>query len=250
MNIYQSEFLNISKRDETLVQSWTEKLISVEDYKNELNHFMDLFYKVKPTRLVLDITKCRLEIPEEIEDWMVGNILIPINKRGIKKLAFTIADDTAAHFSIAARLEKAKPIIQSVYFSSLNEATHYSEYKKNTSTSPKPPKLESQLKRNSDSFDISLNIESNSLPQFLISMRQIEKDGQFIEDHMESYYSLTIREVEVFKLIALGKTNKQIALCLFIEESSVKSHRKNIKRKLKITSIFDIYQYARCFQVV
>lgn len=246
MNIYQSEFLNISKQGETLIQSWTEKSLDAENYKHELNNFMDLFYKVKPKELVLDIKKCSLIIPEELDGWMTQKVLIPINKKGIKKLAFTIAEDTAVHLSIATSLEKAKPIIQSSYFSDINEARFHSEHKKDS----KPPKFECQLNANVDSIDINMNIDVNDLPKFLTSMQQIERDNQFVLDHLENYYSLTIREIEVFKLIALGRTNNQIALSLFIEESSVKSHRKNIKRKLRITSPFDIYQYARCFQLI
>lgn len=113
MSIYQSEFLNISKQGETLIQSWTEKDLSVEDYKYELNNFMNLFYQVKPKELVMDIKKCRLIIPEALDGWMAEKVLVPINKKGIKKLAFTIADDMAVHSSIATSLEKAKPIIQS-----------------------------------------------------------------------------------------------------------------------------------------
>ena len=250
MNIYQSAFLNVSKQNETLIQSWTKKNLSVDDYKRELKHFMNLFHKVKPKGLVLDIKECSLIIPKEIDQWMAEQILIPINKRGVKELAFTLADNTTVHRSIATSLEKAMPIIQSSYFSSLEEATHHTEQEKRTSTDSTLSNIEFQLKRDSNSFGVNLNIDANDLPKFLKSMQQIEQDNQFVHDHINHYYSLTIREIEIFKLIALGKTNKEIALTLFIEESSVKSHRKNIKQKLKVTSAFDIYQYARCFQLI
>ena len=246
MNIYQSEYLNISHQGETLIQSWTDKNLKVEDYKHELSNFMDIFYQVKPKELVMDIKKCNLVIPEELDGWMAEKALIPISKKGIKKLALTVADDIAVHLSIVASLEKAKPILQSAYFSCLNEVSHQSKNRKES----KSPALQYQLNSNLKSIDSKVNIDFNDLPKFLKSMKQIEADNQFVQNHLEDYYALTIREIEVFKLMAFGRTNKQIAHNLFIEESSVKTHRKNIKKKLKITSHFDTYQYARCFNII
>ena len=246
MTIYQTEFLSIYKEGEMLIQSWTAKVLDSENYKNELYNFMDLFYKLKPKAIVIDVKKCTFIIPEEINDWMAINVLVPISKKGIKKLVFTIAEEVAVHLAIVASLDKAKPIIQSVYFSDLEEAKSHSEQVKHV----KLPKFACQTHANTDSIAIDLNIDTNDLPCFLTSMKQMEIDNQFVQDHLNQYNTLTFREIEVLKLIVNGKTNKQIGQSLFIEESSVKSHRKNIKQKLNITSSFDIYQFARCFRLV
>lgn len=241
--MYQSDFSQIIKQDNTLIQSWTEKNLSIEEYKSELSHFMEIFSKLKPTGLIMDITKCRLTIPEELDDWMTSQVLLPIHKKGIRDLAFTIANDNTVHQSIATSLEKAKPIIQSTYYTGLNEAFHKTTHNKKSSH------FDIQSNKESETFDINLKISPNALPSFLTSMQQIERDLQFVHENSSKFYSLTIREVEIFKLIAQGNTNKQIALNLFIEDSSVKTHRKNIKKKLHITSTLDIYHYARCFHV-
>jgi DNA-binding NarL/FixJ family response regulator len=47
--------------------------------------------------------------------------------------------------------------------------------------------------------------------------------------------TLTPREIEVLKLVALGKRNKQIAAMLGISEETVPVHVKNIFAKLKVT---------------
>jgi NarL family two-component system response regulator LiaR len=52
----------------------------------------------------------------------------------------------------------------------------------------------------------------------------------------ESPVRLTERETEVLKLIARGKTNKQIAGELFIGEKTVKSHVHSILTKLDVSS--------------
>lgn len=55
---------------------------------------------------------------------------------------------------------------------------------------------------------------------------------------------LTVREIEVVKLVAFGKTNKEIAEELFISIHTVISHRKNITEKLGIKSISGLTVYA------
>lgn len=48
--------------------------------------------------------------------------------------------------------------------------------------------------------------------------------------------SLTPREREVFQLLALGKSNKEVAIELDMSVGTAKKHRENLQRKLKIGS--------------
>lgn len=54
-------------------------------------------------------------------------------------------------------------------------------------------------------------------------------------------YPLTARELEVISEMISGKSNKQIATYLFIEESTVKTHLKNIYRKLNVSTRAEIF---------
>jgi len=55
---------------------------------------------------------------------------------------------------------------------------------------------------------------------------------------------LSIREKEVLKLIAEGKTSKEIAYLLSISIRTVHHHRDNIMNKLNIRNIADLVKYA------
>jgi DNA-binding NarL/FixJ family response regulator len=55
---------------------------------------------------------------------------------------------------------------------------------------------------------------------------------------------LTVREKHILKLIAQGKSNKQIAKELFISNRTVDTHRNNLMRKLKISSSVQLVHYA------
>jgi two-component system, NarL family, nitrate/nitrite response regulator NarL len=55
---------------------------------------------------------------------------------------------------------------------------------------------------------------------------------------------LTAREKHILRLIALGKSNKQIAKELFISNRTVDTHRNNLMRKLSISSSVHLVHYA------
>jgi DNA-binding NarL/FixJ family response regulator len=55
---------------------------------------------------------------------------------------------------------------------------------------------------------------------------------------------LTLREIEVTKLIAEGKSAREIGQLLHISIATVRTHRHNIKRKLNIKKPADLVKYA------
>ncbi|MCU0588570.1 MAG: response regulator transcription factor [Syntrophobacteraceae bacterium] len=56
--------------------------------------------------------------------------------------------------------------------------------------------------------------------------------------------ALSPREREVLKMVAEGKSSKEIAELLFISTMTVQNHRANIKRKLKLRRNTDLIKYA------
>jgi DNA-binding CsgD family transcriptional regulator len=55
---------------------------------------------------------------------------------------------------------------------------------------------------------------------------------------------LTVREREVLRLIAEGKTNKEIAAMLTLSVYTVDAHRGNIMEKLNLRSAAEIVRFA------
>ncbi len=56
---------------------------------------------------------------------------------------------------------------------------------------------------------------------------------------------LSRREQEVFRLLALGHTNREIGTLLHISVRTAEFHRKNIQRKLNLTSRSQLVNHAR-----
>jgi two-component system NarL family response regulator len=55
---------------------------------------------------------------------------------------------------------------------------------------------------------------------------------------------LTDREIQVLRLVATGKNNREIAKLLFISENTVKNHVRNILEKLQLHSRMEAVVYA------
>ena len=55
---------------------------------------------------------------------------------------------------------------------------------------------------------------------------------------------LTLRELDVLKGLVNGSTNKEIANDLLINESTVKTHRKNLMNKIGAGNLFSVVRYA------
>ncbi|QQS52800.1 MAG: helix-turn-helix transcriptional regulator [Bacteroidota bacterium] len=83
----------------------------------------------------------------------------------------------------------------------------------------------------------------------------LNEDETKINSKLQSFFSkiatsesgdntLSEREKEVIKLVAIGKTNKEISDTLFISPHTVITHRKNITAKLGIKTIAGLVVYS------
>ena len=64
------------------------------------------------------------------------------------------------------------------------------------------------------------------------------------DDSFVVRFKLTPTEIKIIKLIRLGLSNPQIGDKLFVAVETVKSHRKNIYRKLAITNLSELINFA------
>ncbi len=71
-----------------------------------------------------------------------------------------------------------------------------------------------------------------------------ENEVDVFDETFLAKYNLTKRELEILGLIAQAKSNAQIADHLFISPQTVGAHRKNIMRKLNISSTAGLVRFA------
>ncbi|HEX6914944.1 MAG TPA: response regulator transcription factor [Chitinophagaceae bacterium] len=70
-------------------------------------------------------------------------------------------------------------------------------------------------------------------------------DAPVYFDSFLKKHQLTRRETDIIRLICAGRSSKQISAELFISEFTVNTHRKNIFRKLGISNVAGLVNFAR-----
>jgi two-component system, NarL family, nitrate/nitrite response regulator NarL len=68
--------------------------------------------------------------------------------------------------------------------------------------------------------------------------------GQDLKDLTQSESGITTREEAILRLVAQGKSSKDIASVLFISSRTVDTHRNNLKRKLGLQTSGELVRYA------
>lgn len=63
------------------------------------------------------------------------------------------------------------------------------------------------------------------------------------------YKKLSIREVEVLKLLSNGKRNKEIAQELEINEKTVSTYRARLMKKLNVTNLIDLVNQSKSLEL-
>jgi len=76
-------------------------------------------------------------------------------------------------------------------------------------------------------------------------MQKSTSSGESLSDDFTHRYQLTPREIEIVRLIAQGKTTKQIGEQLSVSEFTINAHRRNIARKTGIDTPIGLLHFAQ-----
>jgi DNA-binding NarL/FixJ family response regulator len=100
------------------------------------------------------------------------------------------------------------------------------------------------LKEDAD-FELLRAIEAvREGKKFISPLLATEMADLALRDKPADTDPLTIREKTIVKLLAEGKTPKEIAELLYISVFTVRRHRDNIMRKLNLKRLADLIRYA------
>lgn len=72
----------------------------------------------------------------------------------------------------------------------------------------------------------------------------------FLKKNNPLFLTLTKREVDVLRLMALGKSSTQISETLFISPTTVETHRKKIRNKLGIKNNYETLLFAQAYDLI
>ena len=81
-------------------------------------------------------------------------------------------------------------------------------------------------------------------------VNRLLEENNFLRRNQKIFASLTKREKEILKLMALGDSSVEIAGKLHISQQTASTHRRNIKSKLKVESNYDVVKFAQAFDLI
>jgi two-component system, NarL family, nitrate/nitrite response regulator NarL len=84
-----------------------------------------------------------------------------------------------------------------------------------------------------EAIKLVANGEATVSPSLATRLLEQFRDSNKDSNGRKPYYELSVREKEVLKLTAQGSSNKEIAANLFISDTTVKAHMRNILEKLR-----------------
>lgn len=83
-----------------------------------------------------------------------------------------------------------------------------------------------------------------AINRVMSSKSYFDRISDFVAPNEHPVYNLSEREIDIIRLVTEGLTSKNIADKLFISEHTVKTHRKNIFRKMGISSVSQLATLA------
>lgn len=247
MNLYQSKILSITyqEKEDLLVQQWSKEKIGIDDFKREMLNYRDILLDVVPSRVLWNQEHFSLDIPKYLFDWIEHTVNIPGKNIGVNKVAFVVSNDLYAQHSVSELFRQPDSVLKPRYFLSEHEAFNWLN---------EDLKIRSNEMISLESVDrsgIRLKL-SNEFSGAMSILSRIVEERRFASDpsHLERFYSLKPRELEVLGLIAEGYKNKEIGNRLFISELTVATHRKKIIKKLQANNAMVLCRYALAFGLI
>ena len=96
-------------------------------------------------------------------------------------------------------------------------------------------------------------LKNSSLQELLLAIRAVYAGNTYYDtsiyiantaSNTKHKGVLSKRQIEILKLVAIGKTNQEIADDLFIGKTTVETHRKNMTRILNLKGAGELLRYA------
>lgn len=97
---------------------------------------------------------------------------------------------------------------------------------------------------------ITISLRVDTMHPIASKVEKLLEENDFLRKHHPIFASLTRREKEILKLMALGQSSLEIAGQLHISETTANTHRRNIRKKINAQTAYDVTHFARAFDLI
>lgn len=103
---------------------------------------------------------------------------------------------------------------------------------------------------NSPLFGITIALPIHQQLPFTRQLNRLVGENKFLKENIHIFSTLTKKEREILAMIAKGRSPKAIANELIVSEDTIRTHRKNIKKKLQVKSEAELVYFAQAFNLI
>lgn len=97
---------------------------------------------------------------------------------------------------------------------------------------------------------LTMSVRIDPMQHITGKVSRMLEENEFLRSNYAQFSKLSKRECAILRLEVLGNSSAQIAGQLFISVETVKTHRKNIRKKLDAGSLYELSRYARAFDLI
>lgn len=251
MKIHESDYLilQFEKENNRFVQFWKSSPESFERLKEEFLTYTSLYKKFKPQQTLWLQQNFSLTLTREMDDWIEMNVNVPCVKHGNKKVAFVVGKDVLTHLSLINSFEDRESVINPRHFASETEARKWLDESHNSEKSSSELSILFEGIDKQGNSVIKIKRPAGDIAHTIRSLNHLIKENNFINSNILKYSALTRREKEIMVVFSRGLKHQEAADELYISVETLRTHWRNIKRKLEIKSIADVINYVRAFNM-
>lgn len=260
MIVYDSKNISINyvESQDMLLSTWKDTKLDTLTFMKELQICRDFSINLNVKRAILNQEKFNYVIPPKLFPWIEEEINVPGYKNGVEDFVFVVAGTIMSQFSVMDSFDVSESVFVPKFFLYQNEAEQWiSSKKKEKKTIINPntfmdidPTINIIKDETKNSAIIQLEVPLEALPYNLNILKKHMDSMAFMRKNWKRFCSLTQREKVILKHLVKGSQNKEISEKLYISDTTVKTHRRNIIKKLEARHLIDLYTYAMVFGVI
>lgn len=234
--------------DIDLIRTTWKKCENAEDFMPIIKQVMEFYELLLPRKTLWNQTDFGLLISPELQKWTEHTINIPAQRLNVfEKISFVVSKDTMSQMTVMQIFDDSTCDFTPRYFVDESESmawlTKVRKEKKGLSSEP-PTLLIDKVK---NKIKLSIEIQTEEFDEYIRLFGKLWKERTLSMDMAQRFLCLSVRERTVLKLLVKGKNNDFISDVLSISPHTVKTHRKNIYRKLDCNRIEDLMRYNLFF---
>ncbi|SDD75269.1 helix-turn-helix domain-containing protein [Niabella drilacis] len=217
------------------------------EYVRAIRAFKEVYERVLPRYTFWDNTKFRHIITPQEQKWTDSFLNYPGSQKGVtQKVGILVSQDVLAMLSVYEIFEQGKAPLRPGFFSHEEQALEWLA-KKEDPVAPLPdhkPSIAIDWNKEKAKAVIRLEMDAQDLPYYMARFKRFLNEHDFLKKNLLLFQSLTKRERKILSMIIEGQHNGEIAEQLFISCETVKTHRKNIMRKLDCSGFRELVRFG------